>query len=181
MSTTTFFIALILLFVGGIMWGQYSWKDRALVFFIRPDSGLDERKVHVKSRQIKFGNMTYVLNPQRRTIWMNKRGLNAFFPFPVFAYLLRWDSQQPLDPKTFLNTWDTPEARESASSEKDWKDFNAGVDSQLGKKQSGIAQYLPWVAIGLVVIVGFLVYQQMGKMGVIEEQIQNLGKMIQAK
>jgi hypothetical protein len=94
----------------------------------------------------------------------------------------KWDTDQPIDPSTFKNSWDSPEARNAADSEKDWRNMNGGLDTQLGgAKQTGLMKWLPFITIGVLVVGLVFLYSTFnGKLGIIEQQIQSLGGLIKA-
>jgi hypothetical protein len=145
--------------------------------FHRKDRTVIDKTIRMTDKTVKFDKGSYDINPRRFSIkWVKVLG---FFPCPMLFQEWKWDTDQPLDPSTFENSVDSPEARHAADSEKDWKGFNQGVDNQLGKKQGSFEKWLPWITIGAVVICAFLVYQLSGKLGIIEQQIQSLGAMIQ--
>jgi hypothetical protein len=167
------FMAVILLMTWYSMWNlqgkihcQFHKKDRTVI----------DKKIKITDKEVRFDGGTYEINPKRFSIKWFK--LWSIFPYPMLFSEWYWDTDQPVDPTTRKNTWDSPEARSASNSEKDWRGFNMGVDTQLGKKQGMLEKYLPWVTVGLVVIALFLIYQQSGKMGIIEQQIQSLGGLI---
>jgi len=71
-----------------------------------------------------------------------------------------WYSDVPHNPREFTNTWDTPEARNAASSEEDWKGFNRGLKEQAGRKGGFFEQYKTIIIIIAVVVVAYFFYQQ---------------------
>jgi hypothetical protein len=156
----------------------YNMQGKIKCQFHRKDRTVIDRTIKMTNKTVKFDGGTYEVNPKRFSIkWVK---VLSFFPLPMLFQEWKWDTDQPVDPTTFKNTADSPEARQASDSEKDWKGFNQGVDNQLGKKQGMFEKWLPWITIGLVAICLFLVYQQSGKMGIIEQQIQSLGGLIKA-
>lgn len=172
-------IIMISIFVGVAWYTSNSAKKQILCVFHRANKTRVEKKISMNDKRVIFDGGEYHVNIKRiELVWYDK-GFAALFPGFRPSLTYKWDSQQPIDPATYRNTWDTPEARQAASSESAWKGFNTGMSATVGKKQSGIAQYLPWIAVAGVVIMGFFVYQMNGKMSILAEQNQNLGLSIQ--
>jgi hypothetical protein len=167
---------LLLLMTWYSLWGL---KGKIKCQFRRKDGTTETKTLPMKGGYVYYNGGRYEINRRRIDIhWAKLWGL---LPFPMPFLEWKWDTDQPLDPKTFKNSWDSPEARNASDSEKDWRSFNQGWDSQTGsKKSSGFERWIPWIALGAIVIVGFLVYQLSGKLGVIEQQIQSLGGMIKS-
>ena len=171
-------IVMMFVFVGYAWYSANSAKKRILCVFHRANKTRVEKQIAMTDKKVIFDGGQDAVNIKRiELVWYDK-GIAALFPGFRPSLTFKWDSEQPVDPATYRNTWDTPEARQAASSERSWVGFNRGMDATAGKKVSGIMQYLPWIAIAGVVIVGFFVYQQNSKMGIIEEQIQNVGTSI---
>lgn len=147
--------------------------------FRQPDGSVVYKTLPMKGDWVYYKNVPYHINRKRIDInWFKMWGILTL-PIPLLEW--KWDSEEPLDPTTFRNTWDTPDARGMADSKKDWQSMNEGIDQQVGaRKAGGFERWLPFVAIGATLIVGFLVWQISGKMGIIEQQIQSLGGMVQS-
>jgi hypothetical protein len=158
----------------------YSLQGKIKCQFRRKNRTVIDKTIKMTDKTVKFDGGTYEVNPRRIDIkWFKLWGI---FPYPMPFLEWKWDSDQPLDPTTFKNNPDSPEALNSSSSERDWRGFNEGVNSQLGgAKQSGLAKWLPFITIGVLVIGLFFLYTNFnGKLGIIEEQIQSLGGLIKA-
>jgi hypothetical protein len=123
---------------------------------------------------------TYKVNPKRFSIkWFKLWGI---FSYPMIFQEWKWDSEDPIDPKTFKNTADSPEAAYASDAGKSWKQFNDNFDEQGAKKASGLEKYLPWITLGALVLGLVFIYMTFnGKLGIIEAQIQSLGGMIKGK
>jgi hypothetical protein len=156
----------------------WSLQGRIKCQFHRKDRTVIEKTIKVKDKQVWFDNGCYQINPKRFSIKWFK--LWSVFPYPMLFQEWKWDTDQPIDPSTFKNSWDSPEARNAADSEKDWRNMNGGLDAQSGAiKQTGLMKWLPFITIGVLVIGLVFLYSTFnGKLGVIEEQLQNLGGLI---
>ena len=126
----------------------------------------------MSSRYVIFDGGRYKIDKKRITLLWYNRGFNQFFPQWVPSLDYSHYSDVPHDPDNFVDTWDTPEARNAASSEEDWKGFNKGMAQQVGKKAGAFAQYLPYIVVGILVIGIFLIYTQGQRMDILEQMIR---------
>ena len=142
--------------------------------FHRKDRTVIDRRIKMTDRIVKFGKGDYEVNPKRFSIkWFKLWGV---FPYPMIFQEWKWDTDQALDPTTFKNSPDSPEAMQASSSEKDWRNFNyEGSDKAGGQKVSGLMKFLPFITLGAVVILGIFMYTKFGSM---DFQIRSLGDMI---
>jgi hypothetical protein len=58
-------------------------------------------------------------------------------------------------------TAETPRTRKALNKEEWVESYYKGAKPSTATKQTMIGQYLPWIAIGLVVLVGFYLYTNM--------------------
>jgi hypothetical protein len=151
-----------------------SKRNKLLCRFRKPDLTLIEKFVPKHSRYVIFDGGKYIIEPKRVILQWYNRGIHQFFPMWIPSLDYKWDTDVALDPRKFTNTWDTPEARNAASSEDDWKGFNKGMQAQTGKKVTMFQQYLPWITIGAIVILGVMVYTQGQRVDIMEEMIKVL-------
>jgi hypothetical protein len=166
---------LLLLFTWYSLWGL---QGKIHCQFHRKDRTVIDRRIKMTDKKVSFGKGDYEVNPKRFSIKWFK--LWSIFPYPMIFQEWKWDTDQPLDPTTFKNAPDSPEALQASNSEKDWKNFNyEGSDKSGGGKESGLMKWLPLITAGVVVIGLFFLYSTFnGKLGIIEQQIQSLGGMI---
>lgn len=176
MDNKTLFMALGWILLLYTWYSLFNLQGKIHCQFHTKERTIEDRIIKVKDKVVRFKSGTYQVNPKRFSIRWKK--LWSILPFPILFLEYKWDTDQPIDPATFKNTWDSPEARNAANSENDWRGFNKGVESGGNKKQGMLEKWLPWITLAVVVIVIFFVYQMNGKMGIIEQQIQNLGGMI---
>lgn len=124
-------------------------------------------KIHKWAKKSKSGGWNdvvfeggkYHVEPDRVTL--EYRTYLGFFPLPVMSLDFRHDSARALHPDSFDNTY-TPEEREQLNISDDVRDFNNGNQNSIGsKKKAGMFEnLLPWVMVGGLLIVGYLVYSQ---------------------
>lgn len=173
MDVSTLIIIFFAVGIIGMFWySQSKLKNKLLCTFRRANKTKVEKLVPLRSRYVVFDRGRYNVNPKRITLFWFNRGIHQFFPTWLPALDFRWDSPNALDPETFENTWDTPESREMAENEDDYKAFNKGIQSQLSKKGRFPDWLLPMIAIGISLVVGYLVYQQGEHLTYLEQLIK---------
>lgn len=179
MDSKTMLIAFLVIIILMLWFSLKNLEGKIKCVFHTKDRTVEEKTLKTTDKMVKFSQGTYEINPRRFSIkWIR---LWSVFSFPMLYQEWKWDSSQPLDPSTFKNSWDTPEARNASDSEREWRGFNQGIDTQLGKKQSGLERWLPYITIGVVVIGLFFLYSTFnGKLGILEQQLQNLAAMYKA-
>jgi hypothetical protein len=67
-----------------------------------------------------------------------------------FSYASRW----PMDKSTGKPVLLSPEVRQLMNKEEMWRDYNKTLTPSPAKRQAAIQQWLPWIAVGLVALVG---------------------------
>lgn len=166
-------ITIFLVLVIGIYWYSITkFKGKVLCTFRSANKTKQEKLVKLNSKYVIFAGGKYNVNPRRvTTFWYNK-GIHQFFPIPIPTLDFRFDSPNPLDPETFENTWDTPESREAAAQEDNYRAFNKGLETQLGKKSRFPEWLFPAIMIGAILVVGYLVYQQGQHLSYLEQLIK---------
>lgn len=166
-------ICIFLIVIIGVYWQSIvKFKGKVLCTFRSANKTKQEKLLPLKSKYIIFDNGRYIVNPKRvTTLWYSK-GIHQFFPIPIPTLDFRFDSPNALDPETFENTWDTPEAREAAGQEENYRAFNKGLQSQLGKKSHLPEWFFPAITVGAVLVIGFLVYRQGQHLSYLEQLIR---------
>lgn len=165
-------VLLAMLAMGMAYYSQASLRNKIFCTFRRPNKTKIEKFVSLRSKFVIFDGGKYIVNPKRVTLMWYNRGINAFFPTWVPSLDYRWDTDQPLDPETFEATWETPEARQSMGQEENIKALDRAVAAQTGKKQSRFQEYLPWITLGALIVVVYLVYQMSQNIAVLEQLIK---------
>ena len=172
MNVQTIISVFLVLIIVMYWYSINKFKGKILCTFRRANKTKVEKLIPLKSKYVKFGKEKYHVNPKYiTTLWYNK-GVHQFFPIPVPTLDFRFDSVNALNPETFENTWDSPEAREMAGSEDDYKAFNKGIQAQLGKKSRFPEWLLPAITIGAILVIGYLVYNQGQQLTYLEQLIQ---------
>lgn len=177
-------IIIILLFLLAIIYfSQQKFKNKMLCMFIRPNRQRIEKWVPLYTKYVvfdrgKYGIGHYNADPECITMMWYTRGINKFFPALVPTLEFKWDTPNPIDPKTFESTWHTPEARQAAWEEHQHIAFARAAAAQAGRKSRFPEWLFPLITIGLVVIVLFIVWQGMAGL---DERLFNLEQLIKIK
>ncbi len=162
MSPTQFFIGLAIVVLVVTVFSMGRMGNKALVIYRRSNRQRIEEFVPIGAERLMFEGMELELLPQRATLqWYNK-GILGMLKLGVWvvAYDFSWNSKFPHDPNNFENVSVTPAIAKLYNRQSGMRAFAAGVQSQMGQKQSKIKELLPWIAILAVGVVGFMVYQQ---------------------
>lgn len=162
----------VVMVVGYFMLSLYRIQNKIFCTFRRPNKTKAEGWVSMKSKYVHFEGGRYNVNPKRITLLRWKRGIFQFFPIFVPSLDYSWDSPNPHDPETFRNTWDTPEARQAQRGEEAWTGFSRGAAKVAQKKSRFPEWFFPVITIGLIAMVGYLVYQMSGQLGYLQQAIQ---------
>lgn len=177
-------IIIIMAFVGVFFYvSQQKFKDKILCTFIRPNRQKIEKWVPLQEKHVvfdrgRYGVEQYRVDPECITMMWFTRGFNKFFPVLIPTLDFKWDTENPLDPKTFTNTWRTPEALHAAWQSHQHVSFAKGTAAAVGKKGRFPEWFFPLATVGAVLIVLFVVWQGMGgldqRMFALEQQIKLL-------
>ena len=172
MDVSTLIIIFAVGIIGMFWYSQSKLKNKLLCTFRRANKTKVEKLIPLKSRYVIFDGGRYNVNPKRISLFWYNRGMHQFFPtwLPTLDY--NYQSQNPLDPGTFKDTWDTPEAREASGQEDAFKAFAKGISTQVGKKSRFPEWLFPMITIGAILVVGYLVYQQGQHLSYLEQLIQ---------
>ena len=168
-------IIIILIGVIGIFYySQSKLKNKMLCTFIRPNRQRIEKWVPLHSKYVifdrgKYGIGHYECDPNCITLLWYDRGVQKFFPTIIPTLEFKWDTPNPLDPKTFQSTWHTPEARNAAWEEHQHIAFAKGTAAQVGKKSRFPEWFFPIITVGICVIILFIVYQMGQRLDGIEQ------------
>lgn len=179
MSPQTLVVLVLLLFVGLVAYSAIRLRNKVYCSFRRIDKTKVEKFVPRHARYVVFDGERYKIDTKRVILLWYNRGIHQFFPQWVPSLDYSWYSEVAHNPDDFEDTWDTPAARNAASSEEDWKGFNRAMREQAGKKGSFFEQYKMIIIVLAVVAVGFLFYSQGqasdARMDMLEEMIRLRG------
>jgi hypothetical protein len=170
----TFLIVVVIFFVAMFFYDMARKKNKIYCTFRTPQKTREEKFVSAKSKYVIWRGGRYKINPKKITTTWWDRGLLGALKIGYWVQTLdfTWWTDQPLDPDNFEVTWDTPEVRNMLSSEEDYLDFAKHAAPTSGKKESGLQRMLPWIMLGVVVILGYLIFQMRGDIAALYQLIQ---------
>lgn len=171
MSMVTYLCIIIL----GLVWYSHaSLRNKVHCVFRSATGEKIEKLCPLRSRHVIFAGRKYNIDTRRHTLIEWRRGIHSVFPTKIYSYDFSFYSKYPLNPNDIKATWDSPENANRLNQEEALGAFLRHAPSITGKKQSNIMQWMPMIAIVIVVIVGFMVYQQGQHIGIMQQQINNL-------
>lgn len=177
LSTSTMITVFVIVLVVLLWYSHASISNKVHCVFRSATGEKVEKLRPVKSRFVTFEGRRYDILVARRTLLKWTRGIFAIFPTKIYSYDFTFLSRYPLNPASVKATWDSPENRKKLDQEESFGSFLRHAPSLTGKKQSGLMQWLPIIAIAVAVIVGFMVYQQGQHISVMQQQIENLARL----
>ena len=184
MENIVFSAFVVLLFVGFIFYySQQKLKNKLYCTFIRPNRHKIEAWVPLFSKYVvfdrgKYGIGHYEVDPECITLMWYTRGFNKFFPVLIPTLDFKWDTPNPLNPKTFQSTWHTPEARQAAWEEHQHIAYAKATAVAAGKASRIPAWLFPAIMVILLLAVLYLTQAGMGgldkRMFDLEQQLKLL-------
>lgn len=170
---TSMLVAIFAIGIVGLFWySQNKLKGKLLCTFRRANKTKIEKLIPLRSKHVTFDGGKYNVNPKRITLFWYNRGIHQFFPTWLPTLDFTFDDPNALDPEKFKISWDTPEAREAAAQEENYRAFNKGLQVQTGAKGRFPDWLFPAITIGAIAIIGYLVYQQGQHMVHLEQLIR---------
>ena len=162
LGTETIFIVIAIALIGYAAYSTHQIKNKIYCTFIRADNTRIDKWCKKSQRRIEFDGGWYYIVPSRVILIDYDKGIFGLFPTKVASLLFRWNSSQPLDPKTFDNTYEKPEYRKQLNKEEDIRAFSEGSRQTLisQKRKNMLEGYLPIILIVGFLIIGYFVWQQ---------------------
>ncbi len=162
-------------------YSAYSLKTRIFCSFRKADKTLIEKWAKVNQRRIEFEGGWYYVNPKRTYTMLLTKGIHQIIPIWIRRSDYRWDSSQPLDPETFTNDWETPEARANLDKEEDIVAYSKGnrTSFQAKQKKGMLESYMPIITIGGFVLIGYVIYTLTKKVDMLGTAINVAQQMLQ--
>jgi len=160
------FFALILAVVYG-SYSTYSLKKKVYCTLIRKDTSRVSlwAKVYEGGKVILDGGWYYI-NPERRILAWYDGGIHKIFPTKIDTYMFKWDSSQPLDPRTWDSDYEKPEDRKNLDKTEDLVALNKGTQAAMSKTKTGgiLTQYMPIITLVGFLVLGYFIWKMQGKM-----------------
>lgn len=173
MSPLTLFTAFILVL---FLFGVYVTRQKAgkiLCFYDGVDKSVEKKWVKVQDKKVTFSRMKFDIIPDCIQSYIDRSGIHYLFPTKVNVLRFVWYSRYPVNPNDYKRTWDTPELRNMLNLEEQLKSFFKNFVPPNTKKVSGLTQYLPIIAIFLVIAVGLIMFSQLEGMKQVINMMQN--------
>lgn len=174
MDLGTVLIIFVIAIVGFYFFEQSQKKHKIYCTFRHINRTKEEKWVKEKSKYVIFHGGKYRINIKRISLLWWDRGILGMLKLGYWVPSLdfRWDTSQPLDPDSFEPTWDTPQTRDLLDSEEEFADFAKHAQPTGTKKGGMFDKLLPWVMLGILVIVAFWIFQMQGEMAALQELIK---------
>jgi len=154
------FMALV--FISSMLYiSQQKFKNKMLCTFIRANRQKIEQWVPLFSKHVVFdggkhGKEHYNIDPKCIVLMWYARGINKLWPVLIPTLEFKWDTPNPLDPKTFESTWHSPEARQASWEEHEHISFARATAIAAGKASRIPAWLFPLVVIVLLLVILYI-------------------------
>jgi len=163
-------IIVVLIFILGVFWySQTKFKNKMLCYFLRPNRQRIKKWVPLYTTYVifdrgKYGVQRYKVDPECIVMEWYEGGVNKLFPTLVPTLDFRWDNPNPVNPKTSNASWHTPEVEAAAYQGQSYIGLSKAMAQQAGLKRNKLMELLPLITIGLLIIVGFMMYSGMSNL-----------------
>lgn len=163
MSIQTFVVLMAIAILAMAWYANTSKRNKILCTFRRVNKTKIVRFVSMQDEFIIFDKKKYDIIPSRITFqWYTGGLIHMIFPQWIATLDYTYGKRLPLDPNKMNYDWDNPATRKAINISEIVKSyFNTANPSPSTKKQSMLLQYLPWIAILLVAVIGFYLYNNM--------------------
>ena len=150
-----------------------SKRNKILCLYTGKDKTDEEKWISVDKGFVIFRGRKFDIISRRITSFWLTRGINWLFPTKVNCLKYSWYSRFPHNPDNYEDVWETPETRAAIDTSELVKSYFRTSTPTSVKPSSMVSQYLPWVSIVLVVLVGFWLYSNMQTLGMELANIKN--------
>ncbi len=181
MNSQSVLLVILLCVIFYASYSAYSLKTRIFCSFRKADKTLIEKWAKVNQRRIIFEGGVYYVNPKRTYTMLLTKGIHQILPIWIRRSDYRWDSSQPLDPETFENKWETPEARLNLNKQEDIEALAKGnrISLQTKQKKGMLESYMPLITIGGFALIGYVIYTLIEKIDMLGMSVNVLQQMMQ--
>ena len=181
MSPQTFVVLTTILFFFMMWYANTSKRNKILCRYRRINKTLIARFVKMQSRYVVFDGKRHDIVPSCVVFqWYTGGIIHMLFPQWVSTLDFTHESRWPLDPNTLKPVIISPDVRASMNKEEWVKSYAKGFTPPGSKKDSILKEYAPWIAILLVVLVGFYLYNNMAalanQMAIIQNNLNAITK-----
>lgn len=159
MGIETLFTIMLLLLVLIAWYANTSKRNKILCRFRRVNKTLIAKWVKMSGRYVIFDGGKYDIRPSRIVFqWYNSGLVHMLFPQYVATLDYSWNSRFPHDPNDLKINSETPATRKALNKEEWVESYYKGAKPSQEKRQTMFQQYLPYIAIILIVAVAFVGY-----------------------
>lgn len=174
MGIETLFTLMLLALVVMAWWANNSKRNKIYCTLRRSNRTLITKFVKQESNFVIFEGRKFDVIPSCIVLrWWCVGLIHMVFPQWVPTLDFTYTNRFPLDPKTLKPVVISPEVRKAMNKEEWVKSYAKGFTPATSKKQSALQQYVPWVAIILVLIVAVYFNNQMMGFGATLDTIVN--------
>lgn len=174
MDFQTFILLMAVVVVGMAWWANLSKRNKIYCSFTRVNKTSIHKFVKMTSRYVVFDRKRYNIIPSCvKFDWWDKGLVHMVFPQWVATLDYTYANQWPIDPATGKPVILSPEVRHVMNKEEWFKSYNKSLSPPSAIRQTAIQQYLPWVAIGVVALMGVYFYTNMQAFGMSLADIAN--------
>lgn len=179
-NTTLMFFIMLVALVAYAAYEVNKVKSKIHCTFIRPDRTKIEKWAKEKQRRVDFDNGWYYIAPKRIVLAAKDTGIFKLFPTKIQTLIFKWDSPMPLDPTTFQNNWETPEARKALDKTEDIIAYSHGnVQAIASKPKKGLLENLmPIISVAAILIIGYMLYTLNNRIDMLGQAINVLQQML---
>jgi len=176
-STTQMIIGIIVFFLAYSIFNTWQMKDKIKCTFIKQDGTEEDKYAKISQNRIDFSGRWFNLNSNRvilKLVWI------GVIPTWVRCLKYKFDSNMPLDPRTWNNTYDNPADRKALNRAEAIQSLMTKQKTLLGAsagKKSFLESLMPIITIGGFIILGYVVYsimQKQDQIGLAQNVIQEM-------
>ncbi len=172
MSSTTFLVGMVVFIFVYAWYSANKLHNKIHIFYKRVDRALLEKDVKLGSKIIKVYDKEYKVLPDRIGVMEWKKGIHAILPIWRQYLIYDWDDEFPQNPDSYKQKIMSPDVRNLINQEARMGAFAKGIREQsVGKKVTGLTQYLPMIALGGVIILLFFLYTMNNHITALEKLI----------
>lgn len=167
------FVIVLLIFMAGV-YSAYSKRSKIFCWFEGED-GTDEFKwITNKDGYIIFRGFKFDIVKDRITSLWWTSGIHKLFPTRVNCLKYSWYSRFPHDPRNYGLTVISPRVRKSIDKAEMVKSyFQTSTPTTTTRKEGFIQRWMPLIAVGVIVIMGYYFYTNMQSLSAGLAALQN--------
>ncbi len=160
MTTQNLFLIMMFIIVFLAWYANSSKRNKIYCSFTRVNKTSVHKFVKMQSRYVVFDSKRFDIVPSCVVFdWWTAGIVHMLFPQWVATLNYSYESRWPIDPTTGKHAIISPEVRNSMNKEEWVKSYAKGFQPPSMKKQGFMMQWLPIIAI--ILVVGVAIYMNM--------------------